>query len=96
MNALASTDDRGAMLALIERGELTTQLTGRELRALQAELKRMIAAAEIAMGNVRDSAGSELHGLPAHLFTMIGMGTGYLRHCHDVIAALRRGRKAAR
>jgi len=81
-----------AMLAVVERGEMTTQLTARELRVLEAELERMIGGAEIAVSTVRHSAGAELHGLPAHLVTMISMGTGYLRHSRDVIRALRKAR----
>jgi hypothetical protein len=94
MNELANQPEgnAAAMLVLVERGEITTQLTARELRALEADLVRIIGGAEVTVSTVRESAGAELHGLPRHLVTMIDMGTGYLRHARDVIRALRKAR----
>jgi hypothetical protein len=89
-------DDRAAMLAQIERGELVTQLSVAELSALLQTLEVGLATMELLPSMLRDFAGPELHGLPAHLGVMSGMGAGYLRHCRDVIRAVLRTRAKAR
>lgn len=91
MNELSiPPDDRAALLAQIDRGELVTTLSREQQQELLDKLKQAILYGELTSVTVRQYCGHELHGLPAHLSTMANMGTGYLRHCRDVIRALRR------
>lgn len=98
MNELATTDQQAAMLALIERGELTTTLSAEKLRQIEKWLTESIELALVPMQIISGSCGPELHGVPAHLSWSVGTGTGYLRHARDVIRALRtaKGRKGRR
>jgi hypothetical protein len=86
------SDDRAALLAQIERGELTTTLTGVQLRTLAAEADRALSATAGVPSTLRHLLGPELHGIAAHLKFFSDVGAGHLRHVRDVIAALRRAR----
>jgi len=92
MKEPALTDEKAAMLALIERGEIKTQLTAHQLRVLEAAARRALETAEQVPNGVRGFLGPETSGLGAHLTVMSGMGAGYFRHVLDVIRALRRAR----
>ena len=86
---LVSLDNRAALLAGCRDGTLVCGLTRAQLRDIERYLKAAVIYEEAAAIAVRNAAGPELHGLPAHLFTMISMGAGYLRHARDIIRAMR-------
>lgn len=83
-----ASDNLAAMLAMAESGELVTTLTPAQLRALSRQLDSAITIGEAALDHTRHHAG-----VAATLHFGIGLGTGYLRHCRDIIRALLKARK---
>lgn len=84
----APTDSLNVTLALAESGVLTTSLSAKQLRDIERRLGESIATAEAILDGTRGHAGTA-----AILHFGIGLGTGYLRHCRDIIRALLKARK---
>lgn len=90
------TQHTPAELVAMDTGGMTTQLDESGLHELHARLSLLIDDAEIAAERIILLGGVSPSFLPQHLLTMTHMGTGYFRHCRDVMAALFRARNQAR
>lgn len=88
IRAKAPSDSLNVMLELAESGTLTTTLSAKQLREIERQLGEAIKTAEAILDGTRGHTGTA-----AILHFGIGLGTGYLRHCRDIIRALLKARK---
>lgn len=86
--AIPANDSLNVVLELAESGVLTTSLSAKQLREIERQLGAAVAISETVLDGTRGHTGTA-----SILHFGIGLGTGYLRHCRDIIRALLKARK---
>ncbi len=79
-----------------EEQGLSVEVPEAQLRRVHDEMAAAVAAAEKVIASVREMTGPNPGPAAAHLLTMLGLGTGYLRHSRDTLRRLFRARNAIR
>ncbi len=75
---------------------ITVVVDEAKLRAIHDAMDATVRAGELAVALIREAAGAEPGPVPAHLITMLQMGTGYHRAGRDTLRKLFTARNAVR
>lgn len=99
--AVEPRDNRAAMLAAVQTGELSTKLGRAQLRKIDKDITRLIENGEALAATLKEFTGPDTADALAKQFAFgIQSGTGYYRQARDIARAAlkekaqRRGERA--